>query len=186
MRHRTVQFDPRRPRDVAIERVADERMPKGHSAGRFFGDDALTEQLIGPGVESGDGPHQLRIEHLARHCRGHRGGARIVGKPGRPKEYGITHAVRQRNIRAVEELQAGRACLQKPTCRESSCEFGYVQGNAVGPVEYGPAQRRRRRPQSPVHQCRGGLHVQRFDQHLSQLAGTAELAAHPPDRMTSR
>ena len=101
-------------------------MPKGHSAGRLFGDDALTEQLIGPGVESGDDPHQLRIEHLARHCRGHRGGARIVGKPGRPKEYGITHAVRQRNIRAVEELQPdGPGCRSPPAARAAASSVTY-------------------------------------------------------------
>jgi hypothetical protein len=29
--------------------------------------------------------------------------------------------------------------LQKPTGRERGCEFGYVQGDAVGPVEYGPS-----------------------------------------------
>jgi hypothetical protein len=135
-----VQFDARRPRDVAVERVTDERMSKRHSAGRFSSDHALAEQFIGPRVESGNYAHQLRIERLARYCRCHCRGASIVRKPGCPQKYGITHAVRQWNIRAIAELQAGWAWLQEPAHRERGREFGYVQGNAVGAVEHGPAQ----------------------------------------------
>jgi hypothetical protein len=80
--YQPVELDSSRPRDVAIEGIANERMSERHPAGRFLGDETTAKQLVGPRIKPGDCPYQLRIEQLARDSRCHGRGASILRKPG--------------------------------------------------------------------------------------------------------
>jgi hypothetical protein len=151
--------------------------------GDGLGHDAATEQLVRPLVQPGDGRHQVGIERLPGDGRRHDRGASIAGQTGRPQQHGVPHAVGQRYVLALQQLQTGRARLEPPARRQRRPELLHEEGDAVGPVEHGAAQRGRRHPQGPLQQGGGGLGPERLDRDLPQVARAAQLAAHPPDRV---
>jgi hypothetical protein len=166
---RPVQGRTPRPGDLAIEGVADQGVPERHASGLGLGHDAAAEQLVRPFPQLRDVRHQLGIERLPDRGRRHDRAASVVRQPGRAEQDRVPHAVREREVLAFQQLQAGRARLESPTRGQRRPELLDEEGDAVGPVEHGAAQRRGCCSQGPLEQGGGGLGVERLDRDLPEV-----------------
>ena len=90
------------PGDLTVERIADQGVPERHAVGSQLHHQAAAQQFVGPPPDTGHlGDHGWR-ELLTGDRRGHRGGPGVRGQWGRLKEDRVAHAVRQRQVLAVD------------------------------------------------------------------------------------
>ena len=187
LRHVAVQRAPAQQRQLAVERVAHERMPEGHLAGRPVDQDAAADRLLRPLLEAGDGEHRLGVEALAGDGGHGHGRPRRRRQAGRPEQHRVADAVGQRQLLAVAQLEPGRPGVQPPARGEGEPELRDEEGNAARAVADGLAQARRgRRPEDLREQGGGGGGVQRLQRDLAQAVVAPQLAAEAPDRVAAR
>ena len=185
--HLAVQRPPLQQRDLAVERVAHERVPERHLAGRPVDQDAAADRVLRPLVQAGDRDHGLGVEALAGDGgHGDRRCAPVGDRPAARSSTASRTLSGSGSSSPSQQLEAGRRRTAAARSRRGRAQLRHEERHAVGAIEDRVAQAGRgRRPEHVLEQRRRGGGVERFDRDLAQPAVAPQLAAQPPDRMAA-
>jgi hypothetical protein len=133
LREPAMQRSPLQPRNVGVERLARERVPKGTDARAGLSDQVPLDQLR----ESGRARHacdQLQIERLAGDGSRVRRGACLIRELRHADEDSVANARGHRHLARLRELEPPGPRSQGARHPQGSCELLHKKGNALRPV----------------------------------------------------
>jgi hypothetical protein len=181
-----VERAPPGPGDVAVERLADQRMPEPGRAGGDLDQQPLPERLAQGVLAAGERRHDVQVEARARRRGDLQGRSRGVAQSGRAQQHQITYGVGHgQPVRVVQ--MPGAAAFTKPPCPgQRRQQLLDEERQPVAPLVQEGGQRRRGRTTKELRREGGRFGgTERLDGELPQLAGAAQLRPQPPQRVVA-
>ena len=174
------------PRHVAVEGLADERVPELGRTVLLLDDEPELDQLRDP-VLAGQLDHRLEPEPLA--ADGGDLGRRPAGlrEVGAAQQDGVADRLRHRHLTALDELEPRRAVPKRGLRGERPRQLLDEERQPLRAALDRLDERPRRRPvERLLEQRRGRGLVERIERDLDQRLRSPQLVAHPPQRVIAR